>query len=243
MAQITENDLKLAILIDADNTQSDVIGELLTEIAKLGIPVVKRIYGDWTQPQLKSWKTVLNQYAIKPMQQFAYTKGKNSTDSAMIIDAMDLLHKQKYTGFCLVSSDSDFTGLATRIREEGNIVYGFGRKHTPQPFIAACNKFIFLEVLTAEREDTTEQQQPKTDNNIQDLQTIITLAISLTADDSGWALLSQVGDFLLKKTPEFDSRNYGYRKLSDLVENLENVEVKKVPMNNLPSFIYWVKIK
>ncbi len=243
MANIIENDLKLAILIDADNISADSIEVLLAEIAKFGIPVVKRIYGDWTRPNLNSWKKVVNTFAISPKQQFSYTTGKNSTDSAMIIDAMDLLHTQKYDAFCIVSSDSDFTRLAIRIREEGKFVYGFGKEQTPQAFKAACNKFIYLEVLQAEQEKTTEQKQPKSDKKIKDLQKLITNAITQTADEGGWVPLSMIGNFLTKKTPEFDPRNYGYRKLSDLVENLKSVEVKKISPPNHPSSNYYVKIR
>ncbi len=243
MAHTIENDLKLAILIDADNISADAIEVLLAEVSKFGVPVVKRIYGDWTRPNLNSWKKVVNTFAISPKQQFNYTTGKNSTDSAMIIDAMDLLHTQKYDAFCIVSSDSDFTRLAIRIREEGKSVYGFGNEHTPQAFIAACNKFIYLEVLQAEQEKTTEQQQPKSDKKIKNLQKLIVNAITQTADESGWAWLSKVGEFLLKQNPEFDSRNFGYRKLSDLVEDLKIVDVKKVSAANNPSSTYYVKIR
>ena len=236
-----ENDLKLAILIDADNISADSIEVLLAEVAKFGVPVVKRIYGDWTRPNLNSWKKIVNTFAISPKQQFNYTTGKNSTDSAMIIDAMDLLHTQKYDAFCIVSSDSDFTRLAIRIREDGKSVYGFGNEHTPQAFIAACNKFIYLEVLQAEQEKTTEQLQPKSDKKIKDLQKLIANAIAQTADESGWAWLSKVGEFLLKQNPEFDSRNFGYKKLSDLVEDLKIVDVKKVSAANNPSSTYYVK--
>jgi uncharacterized LabA/DUF88 family protein len=194
-SSVSEN---LAVLIDADNAQASVIAELLSEIANYGTATVKRAYGDWTTQNLAGWKDVLHTYAIQPIQQFRYTTGKNSTDSALIIDAMDLLHGGKVRGFCLVSSDSDFTRLATRIREAGFSVYGFGEQKTPKPFVAACDKFIYTEIFRkASKESLTPSIQPS-------LKPLLSAAISAAAQEDGWALLSRVADLVLKKDPSFD---------------------------------------
>ena len=209
---------KLAVLIDADNAQPGVVDGLLAEIANYGTANVKRIYGDWTAPGLKGWKDILLQHSIQPMQQFAYTKGKNATDSAMIIDAMDLLYTKRFDGFCLVSSDSDFTRLASRIREEGLLVYGFGEKKTPKAFVSACDKFIFTEVLRFQ-EDAGPAGKAKSANELQrDNKLVALLRSSLDAasDESGWAHLGTVGSHIAKQAPEFDPRNYGFSKLRQL---------------------------
>jgi len=210
---------KLAVLIDADNAQPGIVDALLVEIANYGTASVKRIYGDWTVPNLKGWKEILLQHSIQPMQQFAYTKGKNSTDSALIIDAMDLLYTGNFGGFCIVSSDSDFTRLASRIREAGLLVYGFGEQKTPSAFVSACDKFIFTEVLRA-KEDETIPIVKKTSIELSQDTKLVTLfrnAVEAASDDSGWAHLGRVGANIAKQSPEFDSRNYGYGKLKDLV--------------------------
>lgn len=209
---------KLAVLIDADNAQPSIVEELLAEIAKYGTANVKRIYGDWTSPRLGGWKEVLLQHSILPIQQFEYTKGKNATDSAMIIDAMDLLFTNRFDGFCLVSSDSDFTKLAARIRESGLVVYGFGEQKTPEPFVAACDKFIYTEVLQDE-EDTKGRKRKSTNELKQDtkLVNLLRSAVQASSDESGWAHLAPVGSYIAKQSPEFDPRNYGYRKLGELV--------------------------
>jgi uncharacterized LabA/DUF88 family protein len=209
---------KLAVLIDADNAQPAIVEGLLTEITKYGIANVKRIYGDWTAPGLKGWKEVLLQYSIQPIQQFGYTTGKNATDSAMIIDAMDLLYTKNFDGFCIVSSDSDFTKLASRIREAGLVVYGFGEKKTPTPFVSACDKFIFTEVLRVKDDDTIESFRKSTSELKQDtkLVNLLRSAVENSSDDSGWALLATVGSHIAKQLPEFDPRNYGYKKLGEL---------------------------
>jgi len=204
---------RLAVLIDADNASASVVKELLEEVAKYGTATVKRAYGDWTTTNLVGWKEHLHRHAIQPMQQFAYTKGKNSTDSAFIIDAMDLLYAGNLDGFCLVSSDSDFTRLATRMREAGKVVYGFGERKTPEPFIAACDKFIFLEVLKR----PAEAAAPMAVSDVPDLKGLLTHAITETSRDSGWASLSAVGSFINKNNTSFDPRNYGFTKLSELV--------------------------
>jgi hypothetical protein len=212
----------LAVLIDADNAQASVIQELLGEVAQYGMATIKRAYGDWTTPNLSSWKDMLNMHAIQPIQQFAYTNGKNATDSALIIDAMDLLHGGKVDGFCLVSSDSDFTRLATRIRESGLVVYGFGEKKTPQAFVSACNKFIYTEILRKPSEDGP----PVVVAQDQKLKTMLQSAVSSGAQEDGWANLGTVGQLLSKQDSSFDARNYGFKKLSDLIKSQSYLEIK-----------------
>jgi len=214
----------LAVLIDADNAQASVISELLAEVARYGTATVKRAYGDWTTPNLAGWKDVLHVHAIQPIQQFRYTTGKNATDSALIIDAMDILHGGKADGFCLVSSDSDFTRLATRIREAGLSVYGFGEKKTPKPFVAACDKFIYTEILRKPAPGATIEapvQGP--------LKSLLLPAVAVAAQDDGWAFLGVVGGLLLKSDPSFDPRNFGFKKLGELVKAQPYLEVKSVP--------------
>lgn len=212
----------LAVLIDSDNAQASVIQELLAEVAQYGVATIKRAYGDWTTPNLSSWKETLNTHAIQPIQQFAYTNGKNATDSALIIDAMDLLHGGKVDGFCLVSSDSDFTRLATRIRESGLAVYGFGEKKTPKAFVSACNKFIYTEILRKPSVDSPPvvvAADPK-------LKTMLQSAVSAAAQEDGWANLGTVGQLLSKQDSSFDARNYGFKKLSDLIKSQSYLEIK-----------------
>jgi hypothetical protein len=232
----------LAVLIDADNAQASIIEGLFEEIAKFGVASVKRIYGDWTQPNLGSWKKVLLDYSIQPVQQFAYTKGKNATDSSLIIDAMDLLYTRRFDGFCLVSSDSDFTRLAARLREEGLTVYGFGETKTPSPFVSACDKFIYTEILrppapavieaavsagkpsvasngnqpvsSVKPEDKTPPAPPKIEVPLE----VIAKVIDDISDESGWTNLGPVGTNISKLRPDFDPRLYGFRKLSDLIK-------------------------
>jgi len=210
---------KLAVLIDADNAQPSIVEGLLAEIAKYGTANVKRIYGDWTVPGLKGWKEVLLQYSIQPIQQFRYTSGKNATDSAMIIDAMDLLYTSKFDGFCIVSSDSDFTKLASRIREAGLFVYGFGERKTPKAFVSACDKFIFTEVLRIKDDDSEIISRKTTSELKQDTKLVNLLrnSVEASSDDSDWAHLASVGSNIAKQAPEFDPRNYGYKKLGELV--------------------------
>jgi uncharacterized LabA/DUF88 family protein len=211
---------RLAVLIDADNTPPAILEGLLAEIAKYGIASVKRIYGDWTTPELKGWKEQLLEYAIQPMQQFRYTIGKNATDSAMIIDAMDLLYTEKLDGFCLVSSDSDFTRLASRIREAGLIVYGFGEKKTPKAFVGACDKFIYTEILRKGEESESAISERRSTNELKGDSKLVGLlrnAVEDSAAEDGWAYLGQVGQNIANQAPEFDPRNYGYNKLSSLI--------------------------
>lgn len=227
---------KLAVLIDADNISPALCEALVQEVAKYGAASVKRAYGDWTTPQLSSWKAMLHEYAISPMQQFSYTTGKNSTDSSMIIDAMDLLYTEKFDGFCLVTSDSDFTKLATRIRESGLVVYGFGEKKTPGSLQAACDKFVFLEALavpSAEVESmesgkpaAKEKKSRKQLNQDTKLINLLRGAVESVSDEDGWANIAAVGAHIANQS-SFDSRNYGYRKLSTLVETTGLFEIEK----------------
>lgn len=230
-----DNELRFAVLIDADNAPRGSLVGIMQEIAVYGTPTIKRIYGDWTTPNLSGWKKPLLEHAVTPIQQYGYTTGKNATDSAMIIDAMDILYSDRVDGFCLVSSDSDFTRLATRLREAGLKVIGMGERKTPQPFIVACDKFIYLEVLmksAAEQktkkspaaQDSTPkaQQKPSVPDSIIEL---ISATIEDVADDDGWAYLGEIGNLLVRKKPDFDARNYGYKKLTQLFENLGCFEV------------------
>lgn len=225
-------EINLAVLIDGDNIPSAYVKEMMEEIAKYGNPTIKRIYGDWTNPKLSKWKNLLLENAITPIQQYAYTTGKNATDSAMIIDAMDILYSNKVGGFCIVSSDSDFTRLATRLREAGMNVIGIGEKKTPNPFIVACDKFIYIEILKNQTEEsaseTTDSKRDKKDNVDKITQKEIKLiasTISDLADDDGWAFLGDVGSLLQKKQPNFDSRNYGFQKLTPLIKSIKNFEI------------------
>ncbi len=230
-----ETDIRLAVLIDGDNIPSAYVREMMEEIAKYGNPTIKRIYGDWTRPGLAKWKDLLLEHAIQPIQQYGYTTGKNATDSAMIIDAMDILYSEKVDGFCIVSSDSDFTRLATRLREAGMRVYGIGEKKTPKPFIVACDKFIYIEILKPVSKDivkktpkvkpgqkTTPEPVAETQPNSVDIVTpelirLISATIYDLSGDDGWAFLGDVGTLLQKKQPNFDPRNYGFNKLTPLL--------------------------
>ena len=257
---------KLAVLIDADNARPAIVDGLLAEVAKYGTAHVKRIYGDWTGPNLNGWKAALLDHSIQPIQQFAYTSGKNATDSAMIIDAMDLLYAERFDGFCIVSSDSDFTRLAMRLRESGKGVYGIGARKTPSAFQNACDRFTYLEVLEAEAEAeepaaaVTKKSAAKaakapatkkaaaakapatkaggatrtkaTKAQLQELAALMLPAIEANAKDDGWASLGSVGQYVVNTNPTFDSRNYGYSKLSDLVRDVPRLEVREVPTGN-----------
>jgi uncharacterized LabA/DUF88 family protein len=243
-------DLNLAVLIDGDNIPSAYVKEMMEEIAKYGNPTIKRIYGDWTKPHLSKWKTILLENAITPIQQYGYTTGKNATDSAMIIDAMDILYSEKVDGFCIVSSDSDFTRLATRLREAGMKVYGIGEKKTPNPFIVACDKFIYIEILKNQSEENeTEPIENKSDNkNVVDKITpsvvkLISSSISDLADDDGWAFLGDVGGLIQKKQPNFDSRNYGFAKLTPLIKSIKNFEIDQRESPKGRFKLIYVKIK
>lgn len=231
-----KKELKLAVLFDADNVPSSHVQEMLNEIAKYGVPTIKRIYGDWTKPNLGGWKGVLLENAITPIQQYSYTTGKNATDSAMIIDAMDILHSNKVDGFCIISSDSDFTRLATRLRESSKTVIGMGEKKTPRPFIVACDKFIYIENLGSDDEEAQEENQEGEADNLTTptgdakkttpqkerisyaIIKLLRHTIDDLADDNDWVSLAEVGSLLLKKRPDFDPRNYGFQKLTPLIE-------------------------
>lgn len=226
---------KLAVLIDADNVPYSNIKEMLEEIAKNGTPTIKRIYADWTKPTVSGWKGVLLENAITPIQQYSYTTGKNSSDSAMIIDAMDILYSEKVDGFCIVSSDSDFTRLAIRLREAGMKVLGFGEKKTPQPFITACDKFIYLEILKPKAKTikevksktkklTKEEVSPlsKIDKRLINL---LTDSVADLSDESGWTFLGNLGSYILKKKTDFDPRNYGFPKLFPLIQSIDKFEI------------------
>lgn len=231
---------KLAVLIDADNAQASVIQELLAEVSRYGTATIKRAYGDWTTTNLKGWKEVLHTMAIQPIQQFSYTSGKNATDSALIIDAMDVLHNDRVDGFCLVSSDSDFTRLATRIREAGLVVYGFGERKTPEPFVAACDKFIYTEILRIKPEEPKVEAAPVEIPakpavevaQLPALRPMILTAIDAVARDDGWAPLGPVGSQMSKNHPSFDPRNYGFAQLSKLMRKQEYLELKEVPIGD-----------
>jgi uncharacterized LabA/DUF88 family protein len=248
----TLNDLRLAVLIDADNIPYSNVRGMLEEIAKYGTPTFKRIYGDWTRPTISGWKSVLLENAITPIQQYSYTRGKNSTDSALIIDAMDILYSGKVDGFCIVSSDSDFTRLATRLREAGMRVIGIGERKTPPPFIVACDKFIYLEIITSASTNTTsaappeikkrgkpivkkkrtEEPDPQTPALI--VKRLIANSISDIADENGWAYLGDVGNLILKKQPDFDPRNFGFPKLTPLIRSLDfEIDERDSGQNNI----------
>lgn len=230
----TRETARLAVLIDADNAQASICEELLAEVARYGTASIKRAYGDWTTPNLKGWKDVLHKLAIGPIQQFSYTTGKNSTDAALIIDAMDILHAGGLNGFCLVSSDSDFTKLANRIREAGLVVYGFGEKKTPQAFIAACDKFVYTEILRREEVEAPKEEAgaPKEEAvaELPKLRPMVLSALEATAREDGWATLSALGSQLTRNHPSFDSRNYGVAKLGELMRKQGYLEMKEVPV-------------
>ena len=246
-------ELRLAVLIDADNVPYSNIKGMLEEIAKNGTPTIKRIYADWTKPTVSGWKNVLLENAITPIQQYSYTSGKNSSDSALIIDAMDILYADKVEGFCIVSSDSDFTRLATRLREAGMKVIGIGEQKTPTPFITACDKFIYLEILKVANEQTIEKDTEKVNKQQKNnkplsktdkvLLTLITNSISDLADESGWTFLGELGSFILKKKPDFDPRNYGFPKLLPLIKSLDKFEIdeRETGKNNIRHI--YVRIK
>lgn len=238
-------DERLAVLIDADNVPYAYIKEMLDEVAKYGTPTIKRIYADWTKPTVSGWKNVLLENAITPIQQYSYTSGKNSSDSALIIDAMDLLYSEKVSGFCIVSSDSDFTRLATRLRESAMFVIGIGERKTPQPFITACDKFIYIEILKKEQErerveKKNKQTKPKTEHPSvsqvdQEIINLIKDSIDEISDDSGWVFLGVLGNFIIKKKTDFDPRNYGFQKLYPLIKSIGEFEIveKETGENNI----------
>lgn len=263
-----ETELKLAVLIDGDNIPSAYIKEMMEEIAKYGNPTIKRIYGDWTKPHLERWKNVLLENAITPIQQYGYTTGKNSTDSAMIIDAMDILYSERVNGFCIVSSDSDFTRLATRLREAGMKVFGIGEKKTPNPFIVACDKFIYIEILkkrsrplilptketkskpaatekpaTISSRAIIEEEKDEVEKITPEVIKLIAATVSDAAEEDGWAFLGDVGSLLVKKQPNFDSRNYGFEKLTPLIHSTGKFEIEQRSNPNPKSRIKLIYVK
>lgn len=248
-----EKEKKIAVLIDADNVSEKYIKYIFDEISNHGIPTYKRIYADWTKPQLASWKNVLLNYSINPIQQYGYTTGKNSTDSALIIDAMDILYSKNVDGFCIVSSDSDFTKLAARLREAGMYVIGMGEKKTPTPFIAACEKFKYLEVLASmtlkpveikpvKEEHKQEEQKPGI-TSINKLVDAIKTIITEISDEDGWAFLGSLGDMLNKRFPDFDTRNYGFSKLTPFLSSLDQFEIRSVKTSNPSITLKYIRNK
>jgi hypothetical protein len=247
-----ENDRKIAVLIDADNVSDKYIKFIFDEISNHGTPTIKRIYGDWTKPQLSSWKTVLLSYSITPIQQYSYTSGKNATDAALIIDAMDILYSRNVDGFCIVSSDSDFTRLAARLREAGLYVLGMGEKKTPIAFISACEKFKYLEVLastasedyedSAEKDDKQDHQKNETGNR-NDLIEALKIIIRESSDEDGWAYLGEVGKRLNIRYPDFDTRNYGHTKLTPLIKSLRQFDIQSRKSNHPHINHYFVRKK
>lgn len=240
--------INLAVLIDGDNIPSAFVKEMMEEIAKYGNPTIKRIYGDWTKPNLSKWKNVLLENAITPIQQYGYTTGKNATDSAMIIDAMDILYSEKVNGFCIVSSDSDFTRLATRLREAGMQVIGIGEKKTPNPFIVACDKFIYIEILKAKSKEKESEDEKELNKESYDKITakeikLISTTITDLSDDEGWAFLGDVGSLLQKKQPNFDPRNYGFQKLTPLINSTRKFEIEQRENPKSSNKLIFVKIK
>ncbi|HRQ00375.1 MAG TPA: NYN domain-containing protein [Terrimesophilobacter sp.] len=227
-----ENSSRIALLIDADNVSAEHVAGILAEISTYGVASVRRMYGDWTTPQLQAWKSAANEHSIQPVQQFAYTKGKNATDSALIIDAMDLLHLNDLDGYAIVSSDSDYTRLASRLRESGATVYGFGERKTPAPFVRACDVFTYLDVLGVDSTDgddpaAPERKPSRTVQRDKALLSMLRKGVEAAADDDGWAHLGGVGSLLRKQAPDFDSRNWGYSKLGDLVDAVGIFEIDR----------------
>ena len=247
-----ENDRKIAVLIDADNVSDKYIRYIFDEISNHGTPTYKRIYGDWTKPQLASWKTVLLNYSITPIQQYSYTTGKNATDAALIIDAMDILYSKNVNGFCIVSSDSDFTKLAARLREAGMYVVGMGEKKTPSPFIAACEKFKYLEVLAAvptiyEADTNHKTEKPEIPSESmaskKELVEAIKIIITETSNEDGWSFLGEVGKRLNKRYPDFDTRNYGHSKLTPFISSLGQFELRSRKTSNPNITHKYIKMK
>ncbi|MBQ9370307.1 MAG: NYN domain-containing protein [Clostridia bacterium] len=238
-----DRDNKIAVLVDAENVSEKYAEVLLDEVTNYGVPTYKRVYGDWTNSQLKKWKDSLLVYSFTPIQQYSYTSGKNASDSAMIIDAMDILYSGKVNGFCLVTSDSDFTRLAIRLREAGMLVIGMGEKKTPQPFIKACEKFVYLEVLYtpedreekegAPKQTVKKERKPAVESaSMKKVKSMIKDIVNSIGNEEGWVSLAEVGNNLSKRMPDFDTRNYGYTKLIDLVSTFTCFEISRVPVGD-----------
>lgn len=252
----SEKDLRLAVLIDADNASRTAMKDVMAEVAVYGTPTIKRIYGDWTSPNMNSWKSILLETAITPIQQYSYTTGKNSTDSAMIIDAMDILYSGNCDGFVLVSSDSDFTRLATRLREAGMKVYGMGEKKTPKPFIVACDKFVYIEVIRAAAKQAAEAAKKKEEAQAkksakkeskkaqaasspapEEIVELIAESVEDLCEEDGLAHMGKLGNLLLKKQPDFDPRNYGFSKLSKLIRALDRFQIVPQGEENVEYYV------
>ena len=252
----SEKDLRLAVLIDADNASRTAMKDVMAEVAVYGTPTIKRIYGDWTSPNMNSWKSILLETAITPIQQYSYTTGKNSTDSAMIIDAMDILYSGTCDGFVLVSSDSDFTRLATRLREAGMKVYGMGERKTPNPFIVACDKFVYIEVIRAaakqaaeaakKKEEAQAKKTAKKENKKcqtssspapEEIVELIAESVEDLCEEDGLAHMGKLGNLLLKKQPDFDPRNYGFSKLSKLIRALDRFQIVPQGEENVEYYV------
>ncbi len=246
-------DIKLAVLFDAENVPYSNIKGIMEEIAKYGTPTIKRIYGDWTKPGLSGWKSVLLENAITPIQQYSYTSGKNSSDSAMIIDAMDILYSDKVGGFCIVSSDSDFTRLVIRLREAGMKVIGIGERKTPNPFIVACDKFTYIEIIGSKIVQDPESQENQKNNAPykhtndpiikigEDIISLISNSINDVADEEGWAFLGDVGNLIQKKQPDFDVRNFGFTKITPLIKTLKQFEIDERDTGNRKIKLIYVR--
>jgi uncharacterized LabA/DUF88 family protein len=242
---MSPDEMRLAVLIDAENVPYSNVKGVMEEIAKYGTPTIKRIYADWTKPTISGWKNVLLENAITPIQQYSYTSGKNSSDSAMIIDAMDILYSDQVEGFCIISSDSDFTRLVTRLRESGKKVYGIGERKTPSPFIAACDKFTYIEIISASlqnnrtfetgvKKEEYQEKEPKSGavSIGKDIINLISVSINDVEDEHGWAFLGDVGNLIIKKQPDFDPRNFGFYKLTHLIRKLKEFEIEERDTNN-----------
>lgn len=239
----TRNEQRIAVLIDAENVPYSNIGGVLSELTRYGTPTIKRIYGDWTRSQSSAWKNILLEHAITPIQQYAYTQGKNSSDSAMIIDAMDLLYEGNVESFCIVSSDSDFTRLAVRLREAGKYVIGIGERKTPAPFIASCDKFIYFEIIETPSKNEAKGKISK--ESKAQLKQLIKSSVYDLADDSGYVFMGDLGNLIMKKQPDFDPRNFGFYQLTPLVKSMDEFEIdeRKTPNSNVKHVYVRNKVK
>jgi hypothetical protein len=240
-----EKRIRMAMLIDGDNAQPSLSGEILAEASKYGLLTIRRIYGDWTETNMGGWKEKLHTYAIQPIQQFRYTIGKNATDSAMIIDAMDIVYSGAVNGFCIVSSDSDYTRLATRIREKGFFVMGIGRKITPRAFVNACDVFLYTENMTKDTQQRVANGKANgpVDDSSNDPLPLLRAAFEMAVQDDGWASLGELGSYLRQRDPGFDSRTYGHKRLSLLIRAYNKIFRMKFPSDDDPSNAIYVKLK
>ena len=240
---MNKEDKRYAVLIDADNVSDKYVEIILDELSNYGVATYKRIYGDWTKSQFASWKKVLLEHSITPIQQYSYTTGKNATDAAMIIDAMDILYSGRVDGFCLVTSDSDFTRLASRLRESGMLVLGMGEKKTPTAFIAACNKFKYLEILAQPAENSAPRRQTEEMTPLETVKAAVLSIMDEISDEDEWVSISEIGSRLNKRYPDFDVRNYGFRKLTPFIKSLGILDIRSVPVNEGNSRQVYVKVR